>query len=81
MALIPELSGTMGASWAMEAFLCPLFLSFSEFTFLVIFIRVLLLYSAILVSAVKQSESVSCIYIYIYIYLYHAYVINMHETA
>ena len=44
--------------------------SFFQFAFLVIFIGVLLLYSAVLVSAIKQSESVSCVCIYIYIYIY-----------
>ena len=61
-----------GSLLGMEAFLCPLslsyFLSLYEFTLLVIFIGVLLLYSAVLVSAVKQSESVSCIYIYLFMH-------------
>ena len=75
MVLVPEPSGTLGASWAWKPFYVPcFFLSFFEFAFLVIFIGVLLLYSAVLVSAIKQSESVSCVYMYIFIScIYHKY--------
>ena len=78
MVLVPEPSGTLGASWAWKPFYVPcFFLSicfFSNFYWSIVALQCC-------ISFCYKAKWISLMCICIYIYLYHAYIINMHEIA